>query len=255
VKQLTGQHGLVVGVANQRSICWAIAQALAREGARLAIPYAIDRLADTVNGLAASLDRPVTCACDVRNDAELDALMGRIGQEFGRLDFIVHGPAFALREELSGSFLRTSRDGFHVALDVSCYSLVAVAQRAAPLMTNGGSILGLTFLGGRRAFPNYNVMGVAKAALEATVRYLASDLGSRNIRVNAISPGPIRTASSLGIDGFSRLQEAYQQYAPLRRNITAEEVADVALALLSPAGRAITGEVVMVDAGFHVRGA
>jgi enoyl-[acyl-carrier protein] reductase I len=251
-----GKHGLVVGVANKRSIAWAIAQATARRGARLAITYQ-GRFEDHVNELSQGLEQPpLILPCDVSSDADIDAVFSRIDQEFGGLDFVVHGAAFAPREELSAPFSNTSRDGFKTALDISAYSLIALARGALPLMERrgGGSIVTLSYLGSERVFPNYNVMGVAKAALEATVRYLAADVGQKNVRVNAVSAGPIKTLAAAGISGFSNILTIYRDRAPLRRNVDAAEVAETAAFLLSDAGRGITGEVVMVDAGFHVTG-
>jgi enoyl-[acyl-carrier protein] reductase I len=252
----SGKHGLVVGVANKRSISWAIAQATASRGARLALTYQ-GRFEEHVNELSHGLAaQPLVLPCDVSSDAEIDAVFENIDREFGGLDFVVHGAAFAMREDLSAPFHQTSREGFRVAMDISAYSLVALARRAAPLLDKrgGGSILTLTYLGSERVFPNYNVMGVAKAALEASVRYLAADLGSRNIRVNAISAGPIKTLAAAGISGFSGILNVYRERAPLRRNIETSEVGETAAFLLSDAGKAITGEVLMVDAGFHVTG-
>jgi enoyl-[acyl-carrier protein] reductase I len=251
-----GKHGLVVGVANKRSIAWAIAQATASRGARLALTYQ-GRFEEHVNELSQALaELPMVLPCDVTSDAEIDAVFERIDAEFGGLDFLVHGAAFALREDLSAPFHQTSREGFRIALDISAYSLVALARRAAPLMEKrgGGSILTLTYLGSERVFPNYNVMGVAKAALEASVRYLAADLGPKNIRVNAISAGPIKTLAAAGISGFSGILSVYRERAPLRRNIETNEVGEAAAFLLSDAGKAISGEVLKVDAGFHVTG-
>jgi enoyl-[acyl-carrier protein] reductase I len=251
---LSDKVGLIVGIANKRSIAWAIAQAAATEGASLVVTHQNARLEENVRDLAASLSDPLLLPCDVTDDAQLDALFEAIRAGRGRLDFVVHGAAFADRIDLDRPFVETSREGFHKALDVSTYSLVALARRAAPLMTSGGSILTLSYLGASRVFPNYNVMGVAKAALEASVRYLASDLGPQNIRVNAISAGAIRTLASSGISGFSSILQTYRDRAPLRRAVDAAEVADAAVCLLGPAGRAITGEVIMVDAGFHAMG-
>jgi len=254
---LSGTHGLVVGVANRRSIAWAIAQAAAAAGARLALTYQDERLRENVEELAATLDpRPIVLPCDVSRDSHVDDLFAAIDREFGRLDFVVHGAAFAPRAELTVRFVETSREGFRIALDVSAYSLIALARGALPLMTRGGggSILTLSYLGSQRVFPNYNVMGVAKAALEAAVRYLAADLGASNIRVNAISAGPIRTLAASGISGFTDILQVYRDRAPLRRNIEAPEVADAALFLLGPDSRGVTGEVLFVDAGFHVMG-
>jgi enoyl-[acyl-carrier protein] reductase I len=253
---LSGKHGLIVGVANKRSISWAIAQAAAAAGARLALTYPSPRLEENVRDLAEKLDQPVLAPCDVTNDEQIAGLAAILDREFGGLDFLVHGVAFAPPAELSSPFVQTSREGFRVALDVSAYSLVALTRAVLPLMIRrgGGSVLTLTYLGSQRVFTNYNVMGVAKAALEASVRYLASDLGPQNVRVNAISAGPIKTLAASGIAGFSSILQVYRERAPLRRNVELAEVADTALFLLGPGSRAITGEIVMVDAGFHVSG-
>jgi enoyl-[acyl-carrier protein] reductase I len=253
---LSSKVGLVVGVANKRSIAWAIAKGTALEGASLALTYQNERLERNVRGLAESLTGPLLLPCDVTDEAQLDAVFAAIDDTFGRLDFVVHAAAFAEREDLIGAFSDTSRAGFLKAMDVSAYSLIALARRAAPLMEKhgGGRVLTLTYLGSTRVFPKYNVMGVAKAALEATVRYLAVDLGSKNITVNAISAGPIKTLAAAGIPGFSNILQTYRARSPLGRTVDAEDVAEVALALLGPAGRAITGEVLMVDAGFHATG-
>jgi enoyl-[acyl-carrier protein] reductase I len=252
---LSDAVGLVVGVANKRSISWAIASAAAAAGAQLALTYQGARLEENVRELAASLTDPLIAPCDVTSDAELDAVFAAIAQRYGRLDFVVHGVAFADHDDLARPFIHTERAGFLKSIDISVYSLVAMARRAAPLMApKGGSILTLSYLGASRVFPNYNVMGVAKAALEATVRYLASDLGPDNIRVNAISAGPIKTLAASGISGFSKILEMYRTRAPLRRTVEAGEVADAAVFLLGPGGRGITGEVMMVDGGFHAMG-
>ena len=253
---LTGKHGLVVGVANKRSIAWAIAEAAGRVGARLAVTYQGERLEENVRELTAALDHPLILPCDVTDDAQIANVFARITEEFGGLDFVVHGAAFAPREELAAPFVQTSRAGFTLSLDVSAYSLIALARGAMPLMESrgGGSILTLTYLGSERVFQNYNVMGVAKAALEASVRYLAADLGQKNIRVNAISAGPIKTLAASGIAGFSSILQVYRDRAPLRRTVETAEVADAAMFLLGPAGRGITAEVLMVDAGYHATG-
>ena len=253
---LSGKHGLIVGVANKRSIAWAIAQALSNAGVRLALTYPSARLEENVRDLAASLENPLLLPCDVSNDQQIAELGAAIEKEFGGLDFLVHGAAFARTEELSAPFSQTSREGFRIALDISAYSLIALAREARPLMQKrgGGSVLTLTYLGSERVFKNYNVMGVAKAALEASVRYLAADLGPDNIRVNAISAGPIKTLAAMGISGFSNILGVYRERAPLGRNIDASEVADAAMFLLGPSGKAITAEVLMVDAGFHAMG-
>jgi enoyl-[acyl-carrier protein] reductase I len=253
---LSGKHGLVVGVANKRSISWAIAQAAATAGARLALTYQGERLEENVRDLAAKLEQPLVVPCDVTSDQQIADLAASLDREFGGLDFFVHGAAFAPQAELSNPFVETSREGFRIALDVSAYSLIALTRALVPLLERrgGGSILTLTYLGSQRVFTNYNVMGVAKAALESTVRYLASDLGSRNIRVNAISAGPIKTLAAAGISGFSNILQIYRDRAPLRRNVELGEVADTAVFLLGPGSRAITGEIVMVDGGFHISG-
>jgi enoyl-[acyl-carrier protein] reductase I len=256
MSDLTGKHGLVVGVANKRSIAWAIAQAAASAGARLAVTYQGERLEENVRELSQSLADPLVLPLDVTNEEEMANVFSSIDKEFGGLDFLVHGAAFAPREELSAPFVQTTREGFRVSLDISAYSLVALARGAMPLMErrSGGSILTLTYLGSERVFQNYNVMGVAKAALEACVRYLAADLGPRGIRVNAISAGPIKTLAASGIAGFSSILQHYRERAPLRRTVETAEVADAALFLLGPAGRAVTAEVLMVDAGYHATG-
>jgi enoyl-[acyl-carrier protein] reductase I len=256
MSDLSGKHGLIVGVANKRSISWAIAQAAAAAGARLALTYPSARLEDNVRELAATLENPVLAPCDVASDQQIADLAATLQREFGGLDFLVHGAAFAPADALSHPFVETSRESFRVALDVSVYSLVALTRAVVPLMEprGGGSILTLTYIGSQRVFPNYNVMGVAKAALESSVRYLASDLGPKNIRVNAISAGAIKTLAASGISGFSSILQVYRDRAPLRRGVDTSEVADAAVFLLSQASRAVTGEIVMVDAGFHVNG-
>jgi enoyl-[acyl-carrier protein] reductase I len=256
MSDLSGKHGLIVGVANKRSIAWAIAQAAAAAGARLALTYPSERLEENVRELAAKLENPLVAPCDVASDQQIADLAATIDAEFGGLDFFVHGAAFAPQPELSNPFVQTSREGFRVALDVSTYSLIGLTRAVVPLMEKRGtgSILTLTFIGSDRVFPNYNVMGVAKAALESSVRYLAADLGPKNIRVNAISAGPIKTLAASGISGFSSILQVYRDRAPLRRNVELAEVADAAMFLLSPAARAITGEIMMVDSGFHVSG-
>jgi enoyl-[acyl-carrier protein] reductase I len=253
---LSGKVGLIVGVANKRSIAWAIAQAAAAEGARLVLTYQGERLEENVRELAATLEGVTVVPCDVTDDAQVDALFAAVEQQCGGLDFLVHAVAFAQRDDLAAPFVETSRDGFRVALDVSAYSLVALSRRAAPMMERrgGGSILTLSYLGSQRVFTNYNVMGVAKAALEACVRYLASDLGPKGIRVNAISAGPIKTLAAAGISGFSSILQTYRDRAPLRKTVETQEVADAAIFLLGPAGRGVTAEVLMVDGGFHAMG-
>jgi enoyl-[acyl-carrier protein] reductase I len=253
---LTGQVGLVVGVANKRSLSWAIAQAAAAEGATLALTYQGERLEENVRELAAPLNDTLILPCDVTSDAQMDLVFAAIEQKHGGLDFVVHGAAYADREDLARPFSETSREGFARALDISAFSLLALARRAAPLMDTrgGGSLLTLSYLGSERVFTNYNVMGVAKAALECSVRYLASELGPRGIRVNAISAGPVKTLAASGISGFSSILQTYRDRAPLRRTIDGSDVAGAAMFLLGPAGRGVTAEVLMVDAGFHAMG-
>lgn len=253
---LSGKHGLIVGVANKRSIAWAIAQAAQAAGARLALTYPSARLEENVRELAAKLQDPLIAPCDVQSDAQIADLVATVDREFGGLDFIVHGAAFAPSDALSNPFVETSRESFRVALDVSVFSLIGLTRAFVPLMEKrgGGSVLTLTYLGSQRVFPSYNVMGVAKAALESSVRYLASDLGPKNIRVNAISAGAIKTLAAAGISGFSSILQVYRDRAPLRRGVDASEVADAAVFLLGSGARAITGDVIMVDAGFHAIG-
>ena len=251
---LSGKRGLVVGVANKRSLAWGIAQSAAREGARLAMTYQGERLEENVRKLAGELENPIILPLDVTKDEELDALVPALQEQLGGLDFAVHAVAFALREELDGEFVQTSREGYRIAHDVSSYSLTALTRRVAPLMSGGGSILTLTYLGGERVVPNYNVMGIAKAALEMSVRYLASDLGPKGIRVNAISAGPVKTLASSGVHGISRMLEHHRTFAPLRRNTDQAEVGDAAAFLLSDLARGVTGEILYVDSGYHVLG-
>jgi enoyl-[acyl-carrier protein] reductase I len=256
MSSLAGKTGLVVGVANKRSIAWAIAQAAAKAGARVALTYQGERLEENVRDLAAGLTDPLVLPLDVTDDGQIARVFEELDRSFGGLDFVVHGAAYAPREELSNPFVQTTRDGFKMALDVSAYSLIALTRAALPLLEKkgGGSVLTLTYLGSERVFQNYNVMGVAKAALESTVRYLAADVGPRNIRVNAISAGPIKTLAASGVSGFSSILQVYRDRAPLRRTVETAEVADAAIFLLSDAGRAVTAEVLMVDGGYHATG-
>ena len=256
MSDLSGKTGLVLGVANKRSISWAIAQAAAKAGARLALTYPTERLEENVRELAATLPNTVVLPCDVTNDAQIAALTASLDAEFGGLDFALHGAAFAPAAELSNRFVQTSRDGFRIAMDVSVFSLIALTNACLPLFEKkgGGSVVTLSHIGADRVFPNYNVMGVAKAALESAVRYLAADLGPQNIRVNAVSAGPIKTLASAGIPGLSLMLQAQRERAPLRRGMELGEIADAAVFLLSDASRAITGEVMMVDAGYHAIG-
>ncbi len=253
---LEGKKAFIFGVANHRSIAWAIAQALAGEGAQLVLAYQ-DRMEKYVRDLAAKIPGTELVPCDVQNDAQLDTAFTRAGEILnGQIDVLVHCVAFAPASELENPFLDTTRAGFHTALDISAYSLVAMAKRAKPLMEkNGGSILALTYMASERVMPKYNVMAVAKAALECSVRYLAFELGEHNIRVNAISAGALNTLAARGVSGFTSFREQTAQVSPLRRNIEQSEVGDVALFLSSNLARAITGEIMFVDAGYNIMGA
>ena len=253
---LQDKRGLIFGVANKRSIAWGIARAAVQSGARVMLAYQSERLGETVKELATTLGTETpTVQCDVADDASLDGAFESVRERFGRLDFVVHAVAFANKEELEGDYMITSRAGFHLALDVSTYSFTAVARRAAPLMEGTqGSLLTLTYLGAERVVPNYNVMGVAKAALESSVRYLANDLGPRGLRVNGISAGPIKTLAAAGIGDFSKILEHFRGKAPLRRNTEVEEVADAAVFLLSSQSRGITGQILHVDEGYSILG-
>ena len=252
-----GKRGLVLGVANKRSIAWAIAKRLADGGASLAFTYQGERIEAGVRELASSVDAPLITGCDVRSDDDVARVVSEVGEVFGgELDLLVHSVAFAASEDLEGRFTDTPRDRFWMALDVSAYSLVATARAAEPLMeaAGGGSILTMTYLGGTRAVPHYNVMGVAKAALDSSVHYLAWDLGEKNIRVNAISAGPVRTLSARSIAGFPTMEAIVEERAPLRRHITADDVGAAAAYLLSDEARNVTGTTLYVDSGYHAMG-
>jgi enoyl-[acyl-carrier protein] reductase I len=251
---LSGKNILVMGVANDRSIAWAIAQSLSSQGANLAFTYENERVEERVRKLADTLPNTIVLPCNVTVDAEIETLASSVKEKFGVLHGLVHSIAFAKTEELEGLFVDTSRDGFALAQDISAYSLVAVAQKIYPLMTEGGSIMTMTYLGAERAMKNYNVMGVAKAALEASVRYLANDLGQFNVRVNAISAGPIRTLAAKGIKDFNSILRSVEEKAPMRRTTEVAEVGDTALFLMSHLSRGITGEVIYVDNGYHIVG-
>jgi enoyl-[acyl-carrier protein] reductase I len=253
---LEGKKALIFGIANHRSIGWAIAQSLAAEGAQLAFSYQ-ERMEKYVRDLAAKIPGTTVMECDVQNDQQLDAAFAKAGEVFnGQLDILIHSVAFAPPRELENPFVETTREGFHTALDISAYSLIAMAKRAKPMMqTNGGSILTLTYMASERVMPKYNVMAVAKAALECSVRYLAFELGEHNIRVNAISAGPLNTLAARGVSGFTAFREQMGAVAPLRRNIDQSEVGDTAMFLCSPLARAITGEIMFVDAGYNIMGA
>lgn len=253
-KLMAGKRGLVMGVANNRSIAWGIARAVAAQGAELAFTYQGDALKKRVEPLAAELGSPIVLPCDVTDAASMDAVFKALDQRWGRLDFLVHAIAFSDKAELDGRYVDTTEENFTRSLLISCYSFTALARRAEPLMTAGGSLLTLTYYGAEKVMPHYNVMGVAKAALEASVRYLAADLGRNGIRVNAISAGPIKTLAASGISDFRYILKWNEYNSPLRRNVTIEEVGASGLYLLSDLGSAVTGEIHHVDAGFHVQG-
>jgi enoyl-[acyl-carrier protein] reductase I len=252
---LAGKRALIVGVATERSIAWGIAQAMQQQGATLALSYANDRFKERVVPLADSIGARLTMPLDVTDDAQVEAAFALIKREWGSLDILVHAVAFAPAEALSGSFLaNTSREAFRVAHDVSSYSLTALARAATPLMTGGGAILTLSYLGAVRSVPGYNVMGLAKASLEANVRFLAADLGPQNIRVNAISAGPIKTLAAAGVGGLRKMMAHVAEVAPLRRNVTIEDVGNAAAFLCSPMAAGVTGDVLYVDSGFSTVG-
>lgn len=252
---LDGKLGIVFGVANKRSIAWAIAQAWAREGARLAFTYQGQRVKENVEELAATFgaDTPIL-PCDVTKDEEIASVFQTVGAKFGKLHLLLHSVAFAPKEALEGQFLETSREAYRIAHDVSAYSLVALSRAAASLMTEGGSIIAMSYYGAEKVVPHYNVMGVAKASLEASTRYLAYDLGPRKIRVNCISAGPVNTLAARGISGFGEMLRHYEQHAPLKRNVTSEELGATGLFLASDGAAAITGQVIYVDAGYQIMG-
>lgn len=251
---LSGKKALVFGVANKYSIAWAIAEAFKEQGADVGLSYGIPQLEKRVFPLAESIGATFVEKCDVSSDSEIDEVFDKVASHFGEIDILVHSIGFAPMEELQGRFYDTSRDGFRIAMDISVYSFVALAQRAHRLMPNGGSMMTMTYYGAEKVVPHYNVMGVAKAALEASTRYLAADLGPHNIRVNAISAGPIKTLAASGVGGFRKMLGYVGERAPLRRNIDQTEVAGTALWLCSDLGSGVTGEVVYVDAGYHVLG-
>lgn len=252
---LDGRKGVIFGVANERSIAWSIAEALHGEGMELAFTYAGEALESRVRPLASSLGSKLILPCDVTDDAQIDAVFSSLKSEWGGLDALVHSVAFARKDELKGEFLSTSRDGFRLALDVSAFSLVALAKAAAPLMEGRpGAIVTLSYYGSEKVVANYNVMGVAKAALEASARYLAADLGPRGIRVNTVSAGPIKTLAAAGISGFKQILDVVAAKAPLKRNVTQGDVAKTALYLLSDLSSGVTGEIIHVDAGYSVMG-
>jgi enoyl-[acyl-carrier protein] reductase I len=251
---LEGRTAVVFGVANKRSIAWSIAKGLHDAGARVAVTYQNERLELEAKDLILSLPGAEAFMCDVSNDAEIHRLFGQLRDRYGKLHVLVHSVAFAPGNDMNGDFVNTSREGFRIAHDVSVYSLIALARGAAPLMTDGGSIITMTYYGAEKVVPHYNVMGVAKAALECTVRYLAHDLGKRNIRVNAISAGPIKTLAARGISGFGDMQKVHAERAPLQRNVDVNEVGATGVFLASDGSSGITGEVIYVDCGYNIMG-
>ncbi len=251
---MQGKNAVIFGVANKRSIAWAIAQSLSAAGAKLAITYQNERLKQEAHELIQSLPSAEAFQCDLSNDTEIAQLFSQIKQRLGRIDAVAHCVAHALAEDLRGDFLNTSREGFRLAHDVSVYTLIAVTRAAAPLMTEGGSVVTLSYLGAERVVPGYNVMGVAKAALEATVRYLANSVGPNKIRVNAISAGPIKTLAARGVGDLGLMMKTHAEHAPLKRNVDVKEVGDTALFLCSDSGSGITGETIYVDCGYNIMG-
>ena len=251
---MAGKKGLVMGVANERSIAWGIAKACHEQGAEVAFTFQGDILEKRVRPLFNSVGAKITVPCDVTNPASIDATFAEIEKQWGKLDFLVHAIAFSNKDELRGRYLDTSADNFALTMNVSCYSLTAVAQRAVPLMKNGGSILTLTYYGAERVIPHYNVMGVAKASLEASTRYLAYDLGPKKIRVNCISAGPMNTLAARGISGFTEMLKHYEAHAPLKRNVLPEELGATGTFLASDGAAAITGQVIYVDSGYQIMG-
>lgn len=251
---LEGRRGLVFGVANRRSIAWAIAQALAREGAELAFTFQGERLESGVRELASSVGSSLVLPCDVTSDGDLDTVFSELGSRWGQLDVLIHSVAFAPPTTFERPFSETTRDEFAMAMDISAYSLIAMTRRAAALMADGGAVLTMTFNASQRTYPNYNIMAVAKGALETSVRYLAYELGPRGIRVNAVSAGPVRTLAARSIHGFTVMEDHTEKNAPLRRNISAEDVGNAALYLCSPLAANVTGQILLVDAGYSILG-
>ncbi len=251
---LENKVGMIFGVANKRSIAWACALACSRYGARMAFTYQGDRLKENVESLAGTLEDSLVVPCDVTDQAEVDAAFEAVGKKYGRLDFLVHSIAFAPKEALEGEFVTTTREAFRTALEISAFSLTQVALAASPLMTEGGSIVTMSYYGAEKVVPNYNVMGVAKSALEASMRYLAADLGKNNIRVNAISAGPINTLSARGVKNMGSLLTYVGEKSPLKRNVTVSEVGNTALFLVSDLSTGITGETIYVDCGYNIMG-
>jgi enoyl-[acyl-carrier protein] reductase I len=255
IMSLTGKFGIVFGVANKRSIAWAIAQAWQKAGARLAFTYQGERLKENVEELAGTFGADtLILPCDVTKDEEISTVFKTVGEKFGKLNLMLHSVAFAPKDSLEGQFVNTTREAFRIAHDISAYSLIALARAAAPLMTDGGSIVAMSYYGAEKVVPNYNVMGVAKASLEASTRYLAYDLGPKKIRVNCISAGPVNTLAARGISGFVEMLKHYESHAPLKRNVLGEELGATGAFLASDGAAAITGQVIYVDCGYQIMG-
>jgi enoyl-[acyl-carrier protein] reductase I len=252
MKLLEGKRAFIFGVANDHSIAWGIAKAMYEHGAKLAFSYAAETLERRVQPLAESVNSDFVEKCDVTSDAEIEAVFKKANEQFGSIDILVHAIAFAGRDQLLGDFHKTTREGFQVALDISVYSFIALAREALPLMKDGGSMLTLTYYASEKVVPNYNVMAIAKSALESTTRYLAADLGRKGIRVNAISPGPVRTLSAAGVSGFKKMYRDFESHTPLGENITIGDVGDTAVFLASDMASKITGEVIFVDSGYNI---
>jgi enoyl-[acyl-carrier protein] reductase I len=252
---LSGKLGVVFGVANKRSIAWAIAQSWAREGAKLTFTYQGERLKDNVEELAGTFGADtLILPCDVTKDEDIASVFKTVGEKFGRLDLLLHSVAYAPKDALEGHFVNTSREAYRIAHDISAYSLVALSRSAAPLMTNGGSIIAMSYYGAEKVVPHYNVMGVAKASLEASTRYLAYDLGTKKIRVNCISAGPVNTLAARGISGFNEMLKHYEAHSPLKRNVVPDELGATGVFLASDGAAAITGQVLYVDCGYQIMG-
>lgn len=252
---MAGKKGLIMGLANEKSIAWGIAQALNAHGAQIAISYQNEALEKRVQPLAAQLDKePLLLKCDVSDSASVEACFKELGEKWGKIDFLVHAIAFSDKNQLKGRTIDTTRDNFRMTMDISCFSFLEACKYASPIMNEGGSIVTLTYMGSERVLPNYNIMGVAKAALEASVRYAAADMGAQGVRVNAVSAGPIKTLAASGIGDFRKILHWNELNAPLLRNVTQEEVGMATLGLLSPCGTGITGEVIHVDCGYHIQG-
>ncbi len=252
---MAGKKGLIMGLANDKSIAWGIAQALNEQGAQLAISYQNEALEKRVQPLAAQLDKePLLIKCDVSDSASVEACFKELGEKWGKIDFLVHAIAFSDKNQLKGRTIDTTRDNFKMTMEISCFSFLEACKYAAPIMSEGGAIVTLTYMGSERVLPNYNIMGVAKAALEASVRYAAVDLGRQGVRVNAVSAGPIKTLAASGIGDFRKILHWNELNSPMQRNVTQEEVGMAVMGLLSPCGSCITGEVIHVDCGYHIQG-